>query len=500
MKKILIGNVITGDEKLFLQFELEKKKYGIEKLFSATAMSNDILQPSKNSNMKIEYEIADDYNEAIIKMDNTARIGITLTNFMNKIDKIYPILNQYWNLIKDFNISKMQELYNNIEIIIQNFNLKQYKLNYNVSEALLEIHQLMASKDAEELKSCKQIIQDISQEKNPNKEFLPILEFVKRIFDLKNKNYHYYNYSNLIWITAEILDENKDNIYQNYNFLLLELIKKLELKLKANVNEALKALISQIFRNFYNDYRQASNPEKLFEFLTTAKKNMENNPYNNYYKNIYKYISSIQLESISRKYNKEYDKTKRFEKFSLQEMSKIFVKTLLEDINYISNNYNTVPNTISNTIILSKNVYKYEISSFYELFYISRYYIKEDGNNLTKCNLCGKYFITQGKITEQHCRRIYKEDLNCCEYSNFNARKSNSLDSRISKEKNDIKMMLIKRDLKNKTQEQDEFNKKLETKIDELNLEKNKLEENELEEKQRKLLEWLEAEHANLKK
>ncbi len=494
MKKILIGNVITGDEKLFLQFELEKKKYGIEKLFSATAMSNDILQPSKNSNMKVEYEIADDYNEAIIKMDNTARIGITLTNFMNKIDKIYPILNQYWNLIKDFNISKMQELYNNIEIIIQNFNLKQYKLNYNVSEALLEIHQLMASKDDEELKSCKQLIQKISQEVKPDKELLYILEFIKKIFNLKNNNYNYYSYADLIWVTAEIIDENKDTIHQNYNFLLLELLKKLELKLKANVNEALKALISQIFRNFYNDYRQASNPEKLFEFLTTAKKNMENNPYNNYYKNIYKYIASIQLESISRKYNKEYDKTKRFEKFSLQEMSKIFVKTLLEDINYISNNYNTVPNTISNTIILSKNVYKYEISSFYELFYISRYYIKEDGNNLTKCNLCGKYFITQGKITEQHCRRIYKEDLNCCEYTIKYFKETNSYKAETSNKLNKIRSMLKKRDVSHKTNEFNEFTKRYEKIKDEINS-KNINQED----KDKEILNWIRLEHTNLK-
>lgn len=493
MKKNLIGNVITGDEKLFLQFELKKKKYGIEKLFLATAMPNDILQPYENNNMKIEYEIADDYNEAIIKGDTTARIGITLTNFMNKIDKIYPILNEYWNLIKDFDISKMQELYNNIEIIIQDFNLKQYKLNYNVSEALLEIHQLMASKDdEEELKSCKQIIQDISQEKKSNKEFLPILEFVKRIFNLKNKNYHYYSYSNLIWITAEILDK-KATMQQNYNYLLLELIKKLEQKLQVKVNDPLKILVHQIFKIFYDDYRYANNPENILRFFVKIKSNIEKNPYNTYYRNIYKYISSIEDKKVS-------DIEKRFERFSLQEMSKIFVDTLLEDISYILENYINVPNTIANTNMLSKKIYKYELSSFYELFYISRYYIKKDGNNLTQCNLCGRYFITQGKVTEHHCRRIYKKNLNCCEYSNFNARKSNSLDSRISKEKNNIKMMLIKRDLRNKTQEQDEFNKKLETKIDELNLEKNKLEENELEEKQRKLLEWLEAEHANLKK
>ena len=44
MKKILKGNVITGDEKLFLQFELGKKKQGIEKLFLEDSISANNLQ------------------------------------------------------------------------------------------------------------------------------------------------------------------------------------------------------------------------------------------------------------------------------------------------------------------------------------------------------------------------------------------------------------------------------------------------------------------------
>lgn len=496
MKKNSGGNVFTGDEedekylftgdeKLFIQFEIDKKRHGIERMLLINSMPTDLV--SKN-NIEIEYEVVDDYNEEIIKGDNTARIGITLTNFMNKIDKIYPVLNEYSNLIKDFDISKMQELYTNIESIIKDFNLEQSKLDYNVSQALLEIHQLMARTDEEELKSCKQIIQEISQEENPNEEISHVFEFVKRIFDLKNKNYHYYSYSNLIWITSEILNKDEDTMQQNYNYLLLELIKKLEQKIKVKVNEPLKVLVYQIFKIFYDDFRCASNPKNLLQFFVKIKNNMEKYPYNTYYKNIYKYLSNIEDKKVS-------DMEERFEKFSLQEMSKIFVDTLLEDISYILENYINVPDTITNTNMLSKKIYKYELSSFNELFYISRYYIKKDGNNLTKCNLCGKYFITQGKIDEEHCRRIYKKKLNCCEYSNFNARKSNSLDSRISKEKNNIKTMLRKQDLMNKTKEQDDFNERYKTKLTELNSEKINLEE-----RQRKLLEWLKAEHTNLKK
>ena len=302
MKKCLGGNVFTGDkedekylftgnEKLFIQFEIDKKRHGVERMLLINSMPADLV--SKN-NIEIEYEVVDDYNEEIIKGDNTARIGITLTNFMNKIDKIYSILNVYSNLIKEFDIKKMQELYTNIESIIKDFNLEQSKLDYNVSQALLEIHQLISSTDEEELKSCKQIIQEISQEKNPNEEISHIFKFVKRIFDLKNKNYHYYSYSNLIWITAEILNKDEDTMQQNYNYLLLELIKKLEEKIKLKVNEPLKVLVYQIFKIFYDDFRYASNPKNLLQFLVKLKNNMEKYPYNTYYKNIYKYISNIE--------------------------------------------------------------------------------------------------------------------------------------------------------------------------------------------------------------
>lgn len=494
MKKILGGNVFTGDEedekylftgdeKLFIQFEIDEKRNGTERLFFINSMPADLVS---ENNIEIEYDIADDYNEAIVKGDNTARIGITLTNFMNKIDKIYPVLNEYSNLIKDFDISKMQELYTNIESNIKDFNLEQSELDYNVSQALLEIHQLIASTDEEELKSCKQIIQEISQEKNPNEEILHIFEFVKRMFDLKNKNYHYYSYSNLIWITAEILNNDKATMQQNYNYLLLELIKKLEQKIK--VNDPLEALVHQIFKIFYDDFRYASNPKNLLQFLVKLKNNMEKYPYSTYYKNIYKYISNIEDRKV-------LNIEKRYERFSLQEMSKIFVDTLLEDISYILENYIIVPDTIANTNMLSEKAYKYELSSFNELFYISRYYIKEDGNNLTKCNLCGKYFITQGKVTEQHCRRIYKKELNCCEYVNYNTRISNSSSSQVSKVKNNINTLLRKRDLKNNTNEKDDFNKKLQDKIKEINSEKISLERKNI-----KLLDWLKAEHTNLKK
>lgn len=488
MKKNIIGNVVTGDEKLFLEFTLGKKKTGIEQLL----LENPILTTPNNTNelIKTDYIIEDDYDEAIIKDNKPDRIGITLTNFMNKTDKLLPILNKYLKLIDVFNVGKVEELHTEIKAIINEFKLTEIKVDYDINKALIEIHHTLGTKD--ELKSCQNLIESISKDRNIDKEFLNILRFIESLFHLKN---NYYNYDDLILITFELLEKEQNIIQQHYNLLLLDLIKNLEQELKVAVNEVIGELVHQIFKNFYKDYYFASNPSNLFDFLVNTKTNMNNTPYNTYYKNIYNYIYKIQLESISRKTNKEYDKIKRFEKFSLHEMSKIFINTLIADISYISDNYNNFPDVISNAIVISKNIYRYKISSFYELFYISMYYIKEDGNNLTKCDLCNRFFITQGKINEKHCRRIYKEDLNCCEYAIKYFRGTKSFTAEISDIHNKIRSMLKKRDTTHNTNQFEIFDKKykyIKNKLDLENISK--------DEKAEKLLNWINLEYNNLKK
>lgn len=486
MEKDIIGNVVTGNEELLLEFVLGKKKTSVEQLF----IESPVVTSSNNTNnlIKSKYNIEDDYDEDVIKDNQPDRIGITLTNFMNKTDKLLPILNKYLKLIDTFNIDKVEKLHDEIKAIINNFELKNIP---NIDEELFQIHQRILDED--EKKSYKRLIDLISKiknEKNIDTEILKTLKFMESLFHLKND---YYNYNNLLLITVELLNK-EDDVQQYYNWLLLNLIQKLENKLNLEVNETLKILIHQIFKIFYKDYYFASNPSNLFDFLSHTSNNMKANPYNKYYQNIYKYISSIQHEAISRKINKEYDRIKRFKKFSLQEMSKIFIDTLIKDIIYISDNYNNVPDVISNTIETSKNTYKYKISSFYELFYISRYYIEKDGNNLTKCNLCGRYFITQGKVTEKHCRRIYKENLNCCEYAIKYFRETKSFSAEISDTHNKIRSMLKKRDASHNTKQFDEFNTKykdIKNKID--------LENISRDEKAEKLLNWINLEYKNLK-
>lgn len=486
MEKDIIGNVVTGNEELFLEFVLGKKKTCVEQLF----IENPVVINSNNIHnlIKSKYNIEDDYDEEIIKNNQPNRIGITLTNFMNKTDKLLPILNKYLKLIDTFNIDKVKKLHDEIKAIINNFELKNIP---NIDEELFQIHQKILNEDEKKsYKRLNDLIFNIKNEKNIDTEILKTLKFMESLFHLKND---YYNYNNLLLITVELLNK-EDDVQQCYNWLLLNLIQELENKLNLEVNETLKILIHQIFKIFYKDYYFASNPNNLFDFSSHTNNNMKANPYNKYYQNIYKYISSIHNEAISRKINKDYDRIKRFEKFSLQEMSKIFINTLIADINYIYNNYNKIPDVISNTIQTSKNTYKYKISSFYELFYISRYYIEKNGNNLTKCNLCERYFITQGKVTEKHCRRIYKGNLNCCEYAIKYFRETKSLSSEISDTHNKIRSMLKKRDASHNTKQFDEFNtkyKEIKNKID--------LENISQEDKIEKLLNWIKSEHKNLK-
>ena len=134
MEKDIIGNVVTGNEELFLEFVLGKKKTCVEQLF----IENPVVINSNNIHnlIKSKYNIEDDYDEEIIKNNQPNRIGITLTNFMNKTDKLLPILNKYLKLIDTFNIDKVKKLHDEIKAIINNFELKNIP---NIDEELFQI-------------------------------------------------------------------------------------------------------------------------------------------------------------------------------------------------------------------------------------------------------------------------------------------------------------------------------------------------------------------------
>ena len=135
------GNVITGNEKLFLEIKLGKKKNGTEKIYLESAiLAKNIPLKDKETLIKKEYTIKDDDNEKIIQERNNARIGITLANFMNKIEKISPILNKCLKLINAFNVNDVQKLSTDITSLINEFKITNIYSNSDIREFLFDIN------------------------------------------------------------------------------------------------------------------------------------------------------------------------------------------------------------------------------------------------------------------------------------------------------------------------------------------------------------------------
>lgn len=469
MKKInekIIGNVYTGNEKLFIQFTLGNKKEGREEIYLENYdFMNQVLGDDNSLQLaKHQYLVKDDYNEKLTEGANLARIGTTLTNLLNKNDYIISTLTKYLKFIEDFGTDKVKELCANIQNVIEKSNVKSLKTQYNLWEVLEETNNVKV---------------------DSNFEKRQFLNFIEEVLNLKTNDYEY---EDLIIITDEMLENEKDIILRNYSILLKNIIYKLEKELTEKLNKPLQMLINQIFRQFYIDYYFVTKKNKLFDFFKNAKTNMENNPYNTYYKNLYEYMLNIQNRKTA-------NVSIRFERFSLQEISKIFVRSLLEDIRYmIENDTNDIVYKFPNEIQNLKNVHKCKIASFKELFVVSKYYITQDGNLLKTCKVCGRYFITYNKTSNEACRRNWTNGKTCSENLDYNNKVGNTVDIKISKEKTAIRNMLKKRDVKYGTKEKEIFNAELKYYINKLNLEKSTKKD-----KQHKLLEWLKLQHAKLK-
>lgn len=280
----------------------------------------------------------------------------------------------------------------------------------------------------------------------------------------------------------------KQNKQQDIQMQYLNDIEKLEDDIKLELNQPLKVLISRIFKIFYMDYKYLmNNPDELYEFKNKAGDNLKRKPYNTYYKLVYKYMTDIENVSAS-------DISKRFEQFNIKDIIEKFLQSIQEDICYMLNNYNNLELNLDYMSVYTMNqCNKIEISSLRELFCYSKYYIAKDGRALQYCKLCGRFFITDFRNTETHCKRIYDktEQRNCCDESNFNSSKGYGLKMQIDKELSDIYLKLLIKDCKNNTFEIECFEKQLYDNAkyrlnDELN-KKNKLKYD------KELLNWLKS-------
>lgn len=493
-KKIKTGMVITGNEKFILEFTLGKKRTGIEKVyvqknknfFEKTSVKETSIDESLYTDenlMKLEYLVFDDFEKG-----NINRVGTTLVNFLNQADKIREYLFMYLKKVENLSIKEIENLCNKIKKIIDDYKVNSNEIDKELSYTFYEI---WANARLNEIfECCEQLEKHIDAKNNKGEhiieEELRAIKFTKKIFSLKFENY--YDESTIFLITdsifqnEEIIDNStlKNIVEDIYNHNLKVLIQDLERKIKDFLNEPLQILIDIIFKQFYGDFYTINNKkEKLYDYFVRSAKNSERYPYNLYYKNMFEYMDKIRKK-------KGPNIIEKFKNFSFKEMSIIFIKSLISNIDEMITENNKELPLFSSNIIINNKTHQSEISSLYEMFYISKYYISQDGRELKKCHLCGKYFVTENTTAETHCRRIFKNGKNCSEYANLNSRTGNDISKKIGKIYNNITSMLRNRDKYNHTTELANFNKR----YNDIKLQG---------EETQQLLSWLKEEHKKLK-
>lgn len=252
-----------------------------------------------------------------------------------------------------------------------------------------------------------------------------------------------------------LIDENI-----TYSFYLDETINHFKDKLIKKIKcIPLEIIISNQFYTFQKNNIEYSSLS-WFDFFKKYEENKKNNIY---FKNMYNYFISI--------CNKTVEKSRWFEKFSKTEMIKIFLGSLIEEIEYIESNakkdiekyphYSTKDNCIIPTLT--------------HLFYVSKYHLKKKNGKTNKhiirnCEICNKYFITKSSSNEHYCRRKYRKRIYTChDYGSTNVRsdisinygkhisKTKELKRKVSKIKNRIKINLGKNDKKHNTNTKEEF-------------------------------------------
>lgn len=247
----------------------------------------------------------------------------------------------------------------------------------------------------------------------------------------------------------------------------------------------IQALLTKQFFEFNKDFGTLSSKYNTYTLLNTYETNSSKTKY---HKLMYDYLLNIQDRSTGSKHM-------WFEKISETEIVKIFIQSLIEDINFIQENCEL---DVENFLQKAKSD-ECPIETLIDLFYWSKYHIHIAKKKLKICKQCGKYFITKSKCSEVYCRRKYKnQKYTCNEYNNKGYRQTTSdtrdLKKDISNKKNTINTMLNKRDKKNGTNQKRSFNLNLNTilkKINSLNVSE--------DEKLKLQLEWLCSEHLKLK-
>lgn len=475
--------VLTVDAKLYIEFLLGSSKKGKERIFyedspKTKKQVEDRLnkyrkiaiekKAKKENNKYIKYypeqlakwtfNISDDYEELRTYDNKEEIIGTTLVNFLNKVDIIIQDINIFEKKLKQYNIIAIRSKKDRILSLLNKYKIEDFNID-NIYEGLT-----MA------LYNDYKYFDD-------NKEIETILNLAQELFLLED---NYFEKEDLKQFILDIIN----NVYtenEMYEKILLYNIKRFENKIQNSVNNPLKYIVNEIFNCFYKHYNYITLNNSLYEFFNKLQDDVQEYMYNKYYKNLYEYmieIEDVEEERLDRKFNN----------IELIKVVDIFVNSLRNDIVTMLENYDTRNIDFGNTNLIKEDKkVLLHITSLNELYFYSQYCINEDGRALKYCKLCGRFFITDYKVSENNCRRIYEEGnekLSCCDIIKYNSNKGYGRKRKIENRLAKIKLELIKMDCKNKTSKYSIFQQQLYKFIKENKYEKT-------EEHYKEILEWL---------
>ena len=462
-KNFLLKNVnmVTGKEKIFIDFEKGKVREGKEKIYFTNPpikTTRNMRDESSISPIKYQFDVKDDYNERNI----LNRIGTTITNLLNKSNNLLLILNNSLRELKNLDIEDIKRINEKVLNTIDKYNLKTYKSN-EIIRTIYEINNII-----EDYGMQKQLYYDqIEDYEEPELCY----KFLEEIYLLKRK---YISELDLVILIDSILQNEADIENKCFYQIILSIVKEMQEQLEKQLNKPLTYLLKIIFQQFYSDFRVENSEYALMKFLKYNEERQEKHPYNNYYKKLDVYMSGLYKCSIeeikkikSLPIRKEKEFPKKFEKFTYKDIAIVFIKSLIYDINFMQKKYReNMKFTYNNVIKKEKNVYEYEISSLGELFYISKHYILENRTCLKRCKTCDKFFIAEKPERDINCQRIYKKKYTCREYASRYFRYGDKRNNIISKNDNRIKTYIRK--LKNEKKITEESAEKMKSQCDEI--------------------------------
>lgn len=457
-------NTITGKEKLFIEFEMGKSKTeSTETIFlkNSDIKIKKLLSDSENKVLLFEkkYHVQDDHNEK----GSINKVGTTIVNLLNASDDVLLTLKQFLSALENFNFEEVKQICLKISGIIDKYNLRTYNVKnitdtiYMLYNAIIDasiykkykenisIHEKYKGNISNLEKELYYLIKDDVKDKEDYDRLILCDEFLEEIYSLKN---NYMGKLDLIMLVDVMLHNEVDLEKDFFHQILLNIVEKLEKNLRKTFNIPLRRLLQQIFKQFYNDFKTVDDDTSLNKLLKNNEEKLEQKPYNNYYKELDTYLSILENNSINeiKKIKSSHITNnhlpKKFEQFTYKDMAIVFVTSLINDIEFMQNNYQE-PNTELKyyTAIKSKeNTYIYEISSWRELFYVSKFHIQKNKTYLKRCATCGQIFIAEKPNRDNNCQRKCASNpkYTCREYALVCFRNGNKNTSKISKISNNI--------------------------------------------------------------